>query len=127
MKRYNQFLAFWLVNSVILFLATLFLPGMITAGNNIFEPYQAIVFSGFVWSAVLWHVESMAKDLEIPIKDKTTMMLTYLAVNFATVWFIARFSFISGMGIASFWYVLLLAAVGNFAQYATWRYTNKKK
>jgi len=127
MKRYQKFLAYWVVNSAILYLASLFLPLSVTIGNNIFAAYQAIVFSGFIWSVVIWCVEPISKDLEISLKNTTTMMLVYLAVNFATVWFIARFSFITGVGIANYWIVLIIAVAANLAQYAAWQYIDKKK
>lgn len=127
MKRYQKFLVFWLINSAILYLANLFMPLAVTIGNSIFVKYQAIVFSGFVWSLILWFIEPVFKDLEVPTKDTMAMMLSYLAVNFATVWFIARFSFITGIGIASFWYVALIAVIANFVQYLAWQYMGAKK
>jgi len=98
----------------------------VTIGNNIFAAYQSIVFSGFVMSMVLWYIEPVSKDLEIPMKDNTSMMLVYLAVNFATVWFIARFSFITGVGIANFWIVLMIAVAANLVQYVAWQYLDKQ-
>lgn len=105
----------------------MFLPKAVTIGNSIFVPYQAIVFSGFIWAFVLWYLEAVAKDMEIPLKNTATMTAIYLGVNFATLWFIARFAFITGIGIASFLYVAGIAVVANFIQYQAWQYMNKKK
>lgn len=127
MKRYQKFLVYWVVNSAVLLLANLLMPGSVTIGNNIFAAYQALVFTGFLWSVIIWFVEPVSKDLEIPMKDNTTMMLVYLAVNFATVWFIARFSFITGIGIANYWIDLTIAVAANFFQYTIWQYMDKKK
>lgn len=127
MKRYQKFLVYWLINSAILFFANLLLGQSVTIGNNIFAKYQAIVFSGFVWSFIVWQIEAVAKDMEVSMKDTTTMMLSYLFVNFATVWFIARFSFITGVGIANFWIVLLMAVAANLVQYLAWQYMDKKR
>ena len=65
--------------------------------------------------------------MEVPTKETMTMMLSYLAVNFATVWFIARFAFITGIGVASFLYVGGIAIVANFIQYLTWQRMDTKK
>ena len=127
MKRYQKFLVFWLIDSAILYLASLLLPRSVTIGNSIFVKYQAIVFSGFIWSFIVWYAEPVFKDMEIDLRDTSTMMLVYLSLNFATVWFIARFSFITGIGIASFLYVALLAVVGNLVQYIAWRSMDNKK
>ncbi|OGM63493.1 hypothetical protein A3A52_05115 [Candidatus Woesebacteria bacterium RIFCSPLOWO2_01_FULL_39_14] len=127
MKRYQKFLGFWLINSAILYLANLFLPNAVSIGNSIFAPYQAIVFSGFIWNLVLWHTEAFLKDLEYPYKENVPMMLAYLVMNFATVWLIARFAFITGVGIASYLYVAGIAVIANFVQYKAWQYMDKRK
>ncbi|KKQ98798.1 MAG: hypothetical protein UT24_C0001G0079 [Candidatus Woesebacteria bacterium GW2011_GWB1_39_12] len=126
MKRYQQFLLFWLVNSAILFLANLFFPQAVTLGNSILAMYQAVILSGFYWSLIIWYLEPVLKDMQVPQKDNTSMMLAYLSVNFATVWLLARMSFLTGVGIASFVYALGIAVVANFAQYMVWQYTQKK-
>ncbi len=127
MKRYQKFLVYWLIDSAILYLASLLLPRSVTIGNSIFVKYQSIVFSGFIWSFIVWYAEPAFKDMEIDLRDTTMMMLVYLLLNFATVWFIARFSFMTGIGIASFLYVALLAVVGNLVQYIAWRSMDKSK
>jgi len=127
MKRYQKFLVYWLINSLLLYLANMLMPRSVAIGNSIFFKYQAIVFSGFVWSLIIWFTPVFAKELEIAMKDKTTMMLTYLAVNFATLWFIARFSFFTGVGLANYWIVLIIAVAANFVQYMTWKYVEEKK
>lgn len=127
MKRYQKFLVFWLINSALIYLANLFMPRSVAIGNSIFVKYQSVVFSGFVWSFIVWYTEVIMKDLEVSMKETTPMMFTYLAVNFATVWFMARFSFITGIGIANFWVVLLIAVAANLIQYAAWQYMDKKK
>ena|SRR3989344_5555642 len=127
MKRYQKFLAYWILNSAILYLAGLFLPKSVTIGNNIFAPYQALVFTGFLWSVIIWYIEPITKDLQISLKDRAVMMLVLLFVNFATVWFIARFSFITGIGIANYWTDLTIAVAANLVQYVAWQFMDKGK
>lgn len=127
MKRYQKFLLLWAVNSGVIYLSNLLLPDAVEVGNSIFKAYQAIVFSGFIWSMAIWYLEPIVKDLEIPLKEGTARMLFYLAANFASVWFIARFSFITGVGIASFWYAALIAALANLAQRVRLQYKTKKR
>ncbi|KKR27758.1 MAG: hypothetical protein UT61_C0067G0004 [Candidatus Woesebacteria bacterium GW2011_GWA1_39_8] len=127
MKRYQKFLVFWIVNAALLYLANMLMPRSVALGNSIFKPYQAVVFSAFIWDFVLWYTEPVLKDMELATKSPMAMMVNYLAINFATLWFIARFSFITGIGIGSFVQVLVLAIVGNFVQYAAWQYMDKKK
>jgi len=127
MKRYQKFLVFWIINSLTLYLSNIFFPNALAIGNSILVPYQSIVLSGFIWSAVLWYTEVVLKDMEIPTKSNSSMMLAYFAVNFSTVWLMARFSFITGLGVANFLYVAGIALVANLVQYFAWQYMDKKK
>jgi hypothetical protein len=127
MKRYNKFLVFWIINSAVFFLSEIFFPQSFVVASNIFAKYQAIVFNGFVWTAMLWLVKPVFKHLEISVEDSKSLNVKYYLVSFATVWFIARFSFITGIGIASFWYVALIAAVGRVFHYLAWKFMGKRK
>ncbi len=127
MKRYNKFLILWVLNSLIIFLSDIIFSVNVTIGNSIFADYQAIVFSGFLWTTVIWLVLPAAKDLEVSLSNKNILMLIYLAVNFCSVWFLARYSFITGIGIANYWYVLSIAVFANLLQYLTWEKLNKLK
>lgn len=127
MKKYQQFLALWGVNVALLYLAMLLLPTGYALGNNIFTPVQAAVFVAFVWNYVLWNAESEIKRMEIKLANPAAMMGLYLALNFATLWVLARFAVLTGFGISSWMHVLGLAFVGNFVQYGVWKMTQKKK
>jgi len=75
---------------------------------------------------VLWEIEPVFKDLEIKIKDEKHMALAYLAVNFVTVWMLARFAFFTGFGVSSYVYVAILVLIANFVQFAVWKGTEEK-
>jgi len=126
LKRYQKFAILWAVNSALLYLAAMFVPVHYTLGNNMFTSFQAALFTGFVWNHILWHAESMFKDLEIKAGSPMSKMLTYLILNFGLLWLLARFAFLTGFGVSSYMYVLVLALVGNFVQYSAWRMMDKK-
>lgn len=127
MKRYQKFFALWMVNVALIYLAVMIFPDNYALGNSIFTPLQAALFTGFIWNYVLWNVEPTFKNLEINVKSPMAMMLIYLAINFATIWLLARLSFMSGFGVGSYVYVFILALVANFVQYGVWQLTDKKK
>jgi len=91
-----------------------------------FTLIQSAFFVGFIWNVVLWNIEPTFKDMEIKLKGMMPMMLSYLAINFATIWILARLAVITGFGVSSFVYVFGLAFVANFVQYQVWEYTEKK-
>lgn len=126
LKKYNQFLVLWIVNIALLYLANKLFPLYYTLGNNLFTPMQAAVFSGLIWNWVLWNAGSELKKFELDTKSAMGMMLEYLAINFVTVWLIARFAYMTGFGVASFLYVFGLAFVANFVQYKVWTAVDAK-
>jgi len=126
MKRYKRFLLLWSTNIVLLYSANMLLPTHFTLGNDMFTLIQSAFFVGFIWNVVLWNIEPTFKDMEIKLKGMMPMMLSYLAINFATIWILARLAVITGFGVSSFVYVFGLAFVANFVQYQVWEYTEKK-
>lgn len=127
MKRYKIFTLYWVTNTLMLFLAAMLLPTHFTLGNNLFSALQAALFVGFVWDAVLWKGESWFADLEMQSKNPMVMMVQYLAVNFATLWVLARLAVVTGFGVSSFVYIFGLAFVANFVQYQIWQMAGSSK
>lgn len=97
-----------------------------TLGNNLFTPLQALVFNAFVWNFVVWNTDKFMDDMEIKLKNPAPMMLAYLASNFFTLWLLARFAVITGFGVSSAGYVLILAFVANIIQFLIWKGMDKK-
>jgi uncharacterized membrane protein YvlD (DUF360 family) len=126
MKEYQMFIAFWLTNLALILLSNLLLPDKFVLGNSIFSYYQALVFSSFIWDVGNTLTGPILKHMEIPLKGTANKILAYFVANFFILWIIARFSFITGVGIASFVYIALMALVSVFVQYAIWKYVNKK-
>lgn len=127
MEKYKKFLALWVVNALLLYLANMLLPSNFELGNSMLSPLQATAIASFIWNWVLWHTETYLKDFDIKLKDPLSMMSAYFLVNFASIWIIARFAVITGVGISSYLYVLLLAALANFVQFVLWRAMENKK
>ncbi len=127
LKEYKKFAILWLINAILLYFFNMILPAYYTLGNSIFKPYQAVVITSFVWSYLLWSVEPALKRFEIELKGNTNMAIGYLIINFAIVWLIARYSLLTGIGIASYVYVFFLALIANFLQYLVWLKIRDKK
>lgn len=126
MKRYKRFSIFWLINIALLYGSYMFLPVHFALGNNLFTPFMAAVFTAFIWNIVLWNIEPMFTDLELEFKSPLSMMLSYLAVNFATLWLLARMAFTTGFGVSSFVYIFGLAFIANLLQYQAWLWMEKQ-
>ncbi|MBN1168523.1 phage holin family protein [Candidatus Woesebacteria bacterium] len=128
MPKYQKFLLYWAMHAAVLYIFPMVFPMRYTLGNSFLDPYHAVVITSFLWSLILWLVRPFFKTLDVEIKcTVNNMALGCLLINFATVWMIARYSIITGVGISSFVYVFLMALVANFAQYFAWKKLGKKK
>lgn len=107
----------WVVNTLIFYLAAMILPASFVLGNNLFTSMQAAVVSGLILTIVSWLVDPFARLLEWDMKAMPNMMVAYFAGNVATVWFIARYSMLSGFGVANVLWVLILSVVTFVGQY----------
>lgn len=127
MNKYTPFLIFWLIDSLLLWLANMFYPAYYVLGNARLSALLAAIVAGLVWTAVVWKSMMLYKKLGIKDSDMVKSMLFWLAVNFVTLWLVARFSALFGFGVTSFVWVFALAFVANLVQWGTWALTSKKK
>lgn len=120
------FLGFWVVNALLLWLASTFYPTYYVLGNARLTSVLAAVVAGLVWTAVVWKAMAFTKKLGIKDSDMLKMSLYFLAVNFVALWIIARFSALFGFGVTSYTWVFTLAFVANLLQWGVWALTSKK-
>ena len=116
MKKYCGFISFWVLDSLLLYLATVVYPAAYTLGTYRLSTLWAAIVAGFIWTALVWFSEPIVAMVKIKVSDKMKMFF-YLFANFVALWLVARIAPYSGFGVASFVWVFLLALVANFAQY----------
>lgn len=121
MKDARGFLAFWLVNSLIFYIAPFVVSGMIVTGNARLAPFMASVISGFLLTLAVSVTMPAFTALKVKLTDEWQWMLAYLFVNVVSLWVIARYADLTGVGLASAWAALLLGVVFNLAQWGTWK------
>lgn len=127
MKKYYQFILMWLVNVIIFNIVGLLMPGVFVFGNNLLDPMQASVVSGLILTLVSWLVDPFARLLEWDMKPMANMMFAYFLGNVVTLWFIARYSLLTGMGVSSVLWVVILSIFTFIGQYAVASVGMKKK
>ena len=116
MKKYYGFISFWLLDSLLLYLATVVYPAAYTLGTFRLSVFWAAVVAGFIWTVLVWFSEPIVAILKLKVSAKMKLVF-YLFANFVALWLVARIAPYSGFGVASFVWVFLLALVANFVQY----------
>lgn len=125
-KHLWPFITFWLLDSILLFLAAWVLPAYYVLGNKSMSMIWAAVASGLVWTFLTWIADPILGSM-IKTKSKLIMFAFYLIVNFIALWITARLAPVFGFGVTSFVWLVLLAVIADFAQWGVWRICNFKK
>ena len=116
LKKYYGFISFWVLDSLLLYLATLAYPTVYVLGNFRLSVLWAAIVAGFIWTVLVWFSEPIVAIVKLKVPDKMQMVF-YLFANFVALWLVARISPYSGFGVASFVWAFVLALLANFAQW----------
>lgn len=101
-KFVTKFVAYWIVNSIILGLANAFFPTSFVLGNAFMVIPTAAIFSGFLLTTLLFLAKGLAKGGNLAKKGRLFMFLFYWGSAAFGIWLVARIAPISGFGIARF-------------------------
>ena len=116
------FLSFWIVNSLLLWIVSQIAPQGVVLGNqHILSPWASL-FAGFILSAIDSMVEPTLAMTKIKPMTDYHWALTFFAANSVALWIITRFALIIGVGVAAFWWAVILGIVVTLGQWAVWAY-----
>lgn len=115
---YNHLLYFcyWLINAAVLYVFALLFQGNVVLGNWRFSPVESAIYAGFwvtffIW--VLWDF-AIAKGVKF---DSSAVTLGYFWIgNAFSLWIVARFSQYAGLGVSSYFWVLVVGLVAYILQ-----------
>lgn len=113
-KQIVDFLSFWAANTVSLLVLSMILASGVVLGNATVSAPLAAIASGLILTLVMYATPiavdkaGMKKTLD---KNPSSWAGAFLVANFLAVWVIKRFAEISGFGVSSLLYVLVVAIV----------------
>ena len=76
MKNKFIFLTSWLIGSLLLYFATLSYPNSFVLGSAKHSVLSAAVFSGFLWTLIIFISESLAKRLKLKLDNVVLNLLS---------------------------------------------------
>lgn len=113
------FFLLWFVNGLVIALANMILPNQIVLGTMSLTHIAALILS----SGVLAWIATLTMPIFTAIEMRKQMVLApqhwiigYLIINVISLWVVARFADLLGLGIASWMYVVGLAVVLDVVQ-----------
>jgi len=102
-------------------------PFAYALGNADITPTKAAIFSGFLLTIAGRAAKDILPNWGIKTTGRYKKFVVYWLVNSAAIWLIARFAFITGFGISSYYYALALGFVSTFLQWIARQVFKKAK
>jgi len=118
------YIFFW---PLLLFLAATVFTTDVVLGTYRFATFEAAVYSGFWITFLAWVVWDFVKARGININSNILKIIFLWLANSAAVWIVARFANLTGLGISSFRWALLLGLIVALAQGTVWANAKKAK
>ncbi len=109
----------FIVNAIVITVATFLFPRAIVLGTANFNLGWAIFHSALILSIIGTLAVPLFENwqrMKGRMLTKMEWMVGYLVIDFVSLWIIARLPDQFGLGIAAWWIVLLMAIVFDFAQ-----------
>lgn len=117
-KKLVEILAFWVVNSLGLLVASFIFSGNVVLGNDKLSLPMATLLGGLIITAGGYLVRPLVAKSGYRVKNEQIWVGIYFVANAVVLWVVKRFALVLGLGIASIFYVALVAALLTAAQWA---------
>jgi len=110
-KKAVSFLTFWVVNTVVLLIVNAIFGGNVAVGNQSISTGLSAIFAGLVLTALIPLAPKAVEQTGFKIKNQNVWPVIFLASNIIVLWILKRLAVITGLGISSILWVLILAIV----------------
>lgn len=116
-KKLVEILAFWVANTIALLVASYVFGRNVELGNDKLSMPVAAVLSGLIITGAGYLVPPIIEKIGYKVKNENIWGGIYFVANVLVVWVIKRFALVLGLGVASIFYVLLVAVLLTAAQW----------
>ena len=124
MENRLLYIFFW---PLLLFLAATIFTADVVLGTYRFSTLEAAVYSGFWITFLAWVVWDFIKARGVSLSNRAFGVTILWLANSAAVWMVARFAHLTGLGISSYRWALLLGLIVALAQGTVWANVKKAK
>ena len=116
-KKLFQFLSFWVVDVVVLLVASLIFKNNVVLGNDKVSTALAAVVCGFIITVLITLVDPAVKKSDFKVKNENLWAVIYFVVNALGIWVLKRFALMIGLGVSNLFFVAILALILTVAQW----------
>ena len=119
-KDHILYLGWWLVTSIVLYIISTVSSGNVVLGTFKYTIGEAAVYAGFWATFLVWLFWDFAQARGWNLKGTFQTFVFFWILNIAAIWLVARFAPITGVGITSYVWAIIVAFVVDLAQTAVW-------
>lgn len=127
MYNHILYLSYWFVNSLIFWIASKLFSRSITLGTWRFSSLEAAVYAGFWLTFFIWAMWDFILVRGVKSERGVGSSLYFWCTNTFGIWLVARFAYLTGLGISSFFWAIFLGLVTWVFQKMAWRFVVKPK
>ena len=117
-KKAVSFLTFWVVNTVVLLIVNAIFGGNVVVGNQSISTGLSAIFAGLVLTALIPLAPIAVEKSGYKIKNQNVLPAIFLASNVVVLWVLKRLAVVTGLGISSILWVIILAITITFVELA---------
>ena len=117
-KKAVSFLTFWVVNTVVLLIVNAIFGGNVVVGNQSISTGLSAIFAGLVLTALIPLAPKAVEQTGYKIKNQNVWPAIFLSLNIVTLWILKRLAVVTGLGVASILWVIILAIIITFVELA---------
>jgi uncharacterized membrane protein YvlD (DUF360 family) len=117
LKHYLRFVLVWLVNSLLIYFASMLYPENFVLGTAMVSGGYAPFVAGLTLTVLCKLGKWLITKLGVELKGRYSKFLYYWLVNSVGIWLIARFSPYTGLGISAYYWALSLGFVASLLQW----------
>jgi len=127
MYNHLLFFAYWLVNSLVLFVASIIIPNNeLVLGSWRFSSLEASFYAGFCLTFLVWVWWDFAIARKLNSYKKFATFSFFFLVNISSIWVLSRFSYFSGLELINFWWAIAIGIITTLLQKLVWMLIVKK-
>ena len=120
MYNHLMYLAYWLINSSVLLIASSVIPDNVTLGSWRFNGIESALYAGFWITFLIWIFCDFAMARKFNLSRKIVSFGFFFIVNSFSIWAVSMFSGITGFELIHYEWVLVIGFVVTILQKVIW-------
>lgn len=127
MYNHLMYFAYWVINALVLYLASLIVPDSnIALGNWRFSNIESSIYAGFWLTFLIWIFWDFAIAKEFDLRNKTFSFIFFLLVNAMSIWIVSKFATVTGFGVINYQWILAISLVTTLLQKVPWKFVGPR-